>query len=72
MQTRVAMRKRLIQSGVWSLTQIGCEGVTAENILTNETFSDYFRAFLLKQESKSKVVSDIIKSLLADIAKTND
>ena len=61
------MRKRLIQSGVWSLTESGWVGVTNENILTDKVFADYFRVFLLQQEVNSRVVADIIKTLLAEI-----
>ena len=64
------MRDQLIASGVRSLKEFGYENCTAENILTDEIYKQFFKALLVEAKSSTHIASvvAVINGLLGEVA----
>lgn len=62
-----AIRAHLLKAGVANLREFGYPGCTAENIMTDEVYSAFFKSMLDDNKGKSKEVDAEINGLLSGL-----
>lgn len=66
------MRQKLIDAGVKNLKEFGYPSVDAENILTDQIYSAFFRSMLDDTLSMKPSLKSVIDELLAEIDQTTE
>ncbi len=67
------IRQMLIEAGVKNLKEFGYPNVTADNILTDMVFSQFFKEMLADNKGKSnKEVDAVIDHLIIEISTQNE
>lgn len=61
------MRDKLIEQGVKNLKEFGYPDVDAENILTDQIYSAFFREMLKENKGYSTSIDKDIDAILADL-----
>lgn len=61
-------RQKLIESGVKSLKEFGYPQVDAENILTDEIYSEFFKSLLEDAQGNDEKLDRVIDGLLQEIS----
>jgi hypothetical protein len=67
-----SIRAKLIAAGVQNLIAYGYVLATADNILTDEVYSAFFRAMLDSNKGHGRDIDREIDVLLAELERTND
>lgn len=66
--TNEQIREHLLKAGVNNLKEFGYPEVTAETILTDEVYKEFFKSMLEEILGNGKQVDEVINQLLLEVA----